>query len=246
MAEQGLDRIARYIGGKTVLPTAFGLIPTFLGSPEWQKRHAALMTISAIGEGCHKIMQAELDNILKLVVQFVRDPHPRVRYAACHAMGQMSTDFASKIQNQFHKVIVPALIHAMDDVEHPRVQAHAAAAIVNFAEDAQKKDLAPYLDVLFQKLMTLLGTGKTYVQEQAITTLATVADSCSDLFGKHYASVMPMLVNIMNEATAKEFKMLRGKTIECSSLVALAVGRDVFGPDSQMFCNLLLNIQSEW
>lgn len=94
VAEQGLDRIARYIGGKSVLPMAFQLIPTFLGSPEWQKRHAALMTISAIGEGCHKIMQAELDNILKLVVQFVRDPHPRVRYAACHAMGQMSTDFA--------------------------------------------------------------------------------------------------------------------------------------------------------
>lgn len=201
------------------------------------------MTISSIGEGCQKIMQAELDNILTLVVQFVRDPHPRVRYAACHALGQMSTDFAPKIQSQFHKIIVPALMHCMDDVENPRVQAHAAAAVVNFAEDAQKSHLAPYLDVLFQKLMSLLGTNKTYVQEQAITTLATVADSCSDLFAKHYTSVMPMLLNIMNQATAKEYKMLRGKAIECASLVAMAVGRDVFGADAHNFCNLLLNIQ---
>jgi hypothetical protein len=53
------------IGGKAVLPIAFQYIPNMLGSPKWEQRHAALMAISAIGEGCVKIMEAELGKIIE-------------------------------------------------------------------------------------------------------------------------------------------------------------------------------------
>jgi len=36
-----------------------------LQNPDWKHRYAALMTISAIGEGCEKVMNNQLDNILK-------------------------------------------------------------------------------------------------------------------------------------------------------------------------------------
>jgi importin-5 len=38
-----------------------------LGSEKWEQRHAALMAISAIGEGCVKIMEAELGKIIEWV-----------------------------------------------------------------------------------------------------------------------------------------------------------------------------------
>ena len=47
-------------------------------------------------------------------------------------------------QKAFHAEVMPALITALDD-EVPRVQSHACAAITNFAENAQKEILLPYL-----------------------------------------------------------------------------------------------------
>jgi len=32
--------------------------------------------------------------------------HPRVRYAACNALGQMATDFGPTFQKKFHQKVV--------------------------------------------------------------------------------------------------------------------------------------------
>jgi len=64
VGEQAVDRIACALGGKTVLPYAFSVLPGMLQHQNWTHRYAALMTISAIGEGCHKAMEKELDKII--------------------------------------------------------------------------------------------------------------------------------------------------------------------------------------
>ncbi|KAI9141287.1 armadillo-type protein [Paraphysoderma sedebokerense] len=241
VGEQAMDRIARSLGGKSVIPVSFALIPQMLGSQAWQQRHAALMAVSAIGEGCQKFMEPELGKVLQMIIPFIRDPHIRVRYATCNALGQLATDFEPILQQRYHAQVLPALITAMTD-EH-RVQAHAAAALVNFAEHVAKKDILPYLDTIFDKLVALLQQGKIYVQEQAITTIATVADSAEDQFAKYYGSIMPWLISILREAKSAEFRLLRGKAMECASLIALAVGKDVFGPDAKSFLDLIMEIQ---
>ena len=40
---------------------------------------------------------------------------------------------------------------------------------------------------------------------------------------------MPCLKYLVENATGKDYKMLRGKTIECISLIGLAVGREKVG-----------------
>ncbi|ORX51472.1 ARM repeat-containing protein [Piromyces finnis] len=243
VAEQAMDRIARSLGGKYVLPMTFELIPLMLQSQDWKERHAALMTISAIGEGCVKVMIDELDKVLDLIIPHLNDPHPRVRHAACHAIGQMSTDFADVIQIKFHDKILNALIPVMND-QYPRVQAHSAAALVNFAEEVQKQHLAGHLDNIFQHLLILLNNPKKYVQEQAITAIATVADSAEEEFIKYYDSIMPYLINILHNANNKEYRLLRGKTMECASLIALAVGKEIFSKNAIEFINILSQTQA--
>lgn len=83
------------------------------------------MAISAVGEGCHKQMEPLLPQIIDGVLIYLQDQHPRVRYAACNAIGQMSSDFAPILQKKFHERIVPALLTLLDDNLNPRVQAHA-------------------------------------------------------------------------------------------------------------------------
>ena len=55
VAEAALDRLACGIGGKSVLPHIIQSLPTMLSNSDWRYRHAALMAVSAVGEGCHKV-----------------------------------------------------------------------------------------------------------------------------------------------------------------------------------------------
>jgi len=71
------------------------------------------------------------------------------------------------------------------------VHSHAAAALINFCEGVERNTLVPYLDLIVERLLKMLNPGgdngkvvKSYVQEQAITTLAMVADASETTFGK--------------------------------------------------------------
>uniref|UniRef100_A0A671P5U2 Importin-5 n=1 Tax=Sinocyclocheilus anshuiensis TaxID=1608454 RepID=A0A671P5U2_9TELE len=200
--ESALDRIACGLGGKIVLPMI--------------KQH---------------IMQM-LQNRDRLEVQAHRqlcfphsDPlqHPRVRYAACNAIGQMATDFAPTFQKKFHDKVISALLQTMEDQSNPRVQAHAAAALINFTEDCTK-----------------------LVLEQVVTSIASVADTAEEKFVPYYDLFMPSLKHIVENAVQKELRLLRGKTIECISLIGLAVGKEKFMPDASAVMQLLLKTQTDF
>ena len=217
-----MDRLANKLGGQAVLPPTFNWLPRMMQSSAWRDRHAALMAISAISEGCRDLMEGELDKVLALVVPALRDPHPRVRWAGCNALGQMSTDFAGTMQEKYHNIVLTNIIPVLDSAE-PRVQSHAAAALVNFCEEAQKTTLEPYLDGLLDHLLRLLRSPKRFVQEQALSTIATIADSAETAFGKYYDTLMPLLFNVLRGEQSKEFRLLRAKAMECATLIGTAL-----------------------
>lgn len=74
VAESALDRLACGLGGKTVFPWILTNTPTMMQQSDWKFRHAALMAISAAGEGCHKQMEGYLPQIMDAVMNFVNDP----------------------------------------------------------------------------------------------------------------------------------------------------------------------------
>ena len=158
-----------------------------------------------------------------------------MRYAACNSLGQLAADFKVLFQKSFHQKVLPALLTVLiRDVDFPRVQAHAAAALVNFFEDCPVKVLEPHLDtvvqslehVLSRKMEHLFQKGSRLVLEQVLTTIATVADTAESKFLGFYDRFMPSLKYIFENAVAKEFRLMRGKCIECISLIGLAVGKE--------------------
>ncbi|KAF8952312.1 armadillo-type protein [Flammula alnicola] len=246
--EQSLDRLACAMGGKSILPPAFQYIPSMMVSFDWRVRHAGLMAIAAIGEGTGKVMQKELQTIVDMVTPMFNDSHPRVRYAACQCVGQLCTDLEEIIQQRFHRNLFAVLIPALEDPE-PRVHAHAASALINFCEGVERDTLLPYLDPIVERLLKLLNPPgdhmqvRRYVQEQAITTLAMVADASEVTFAKHYPTIMPLLLSVLRNADGPDYRKLRVKAMECAGLIAIAVGPDVFRPDSTTLIELLMRIQ---
>ena len=85
--------------------------------------------------------------------------------------------------------------------------------------------LIPYLDPIVERLLRLLNPAgdesqvRRYVQEQAITTLAMVADASEATFAKHYPIIMPLLMNVLRNADKPEHQRLRIKAMECAGLV---------------------------
>lgn len=241
--QESLDRIAIALGGKAVLPVAEEIIPGFLANEaSWVHRHAALLAISQIGEGCEKQIEAKLGEVINLSLSRFLDPHPRVRWAAINCIGQMCTDFGPRIQTDFHESIVKALITVMDDAGNPRVQSHAAAAVINFCDEATPTVIAPYLDPLLGKLQSLLHSQHRITQEQAVTAVAAVADAAGALFVNYYDWFMPSLKQVLSGATGqRDLRRLRGKVMECISLVGLSVGPEKFGPDAADVMNILVS-----
>lgn len=252
--ESAMDRLACALGGKTMLPHILTNVNSMLSHADWKYRYAGLMTLSSTAEGAHKQMETYLDQMVDGIIGFLKDPHPRVRYAACNCIGQMATDFAPTFQKKFHTKVIPGLLMILDDEANPRVQAHGGAALVNFAEDSPKNILLTYLDSILNKLLEVLikkvhelaNHKRKLVLEQIVTTIAAVADTCEDKFEPFYEKFMPTLKFLFVNATTSELRLLRGKTIECISLIGLAVGKDKFLTDCQDVMETLLRTQTNF
>ena len=244
VGQECLDRVAIALGANTVLPCAAAAIPALLADGDWRKRHAALVALAQIAEGCSKGMLKDVNGaIAPALSAATSDPHPRVRWAAVNAIGQLCTDLGPKIQEKAHAAILPALLGAMEDQSH-RVQAHASAAMVNFSEGCPPEHMSAYLDALMTKLMQMLQGGHKMVQESALTALASVADNAQTAFAKYYDAVLPFLKQILVAAGAKEHRMLRAKAVECISLVGMAVGKERFAKDAKEVMDMLMQLQA--
>ncbi|KAH9479020.1 Importin-5 [Psilocybe cubensis] len=100
----------------------------------------------------------------------------------------------SNYKHRFHRQLFAVLIPALEDPE-PRVHAHTASALINFCEGIKRDTLLSYLDPIVKRLLKLLNPGgdqtqvRRYVQEQAITTLAMVADASDNNLAHNTGSV---------------------------------------------------------
>lgn len=74
--------------------------------------------------------------------------------------------------------------------------------------------------------LQLIQKGTKLVLEQVVTSIASVADTAEEKFVPYYDLFMPSLKHIVENAVQKELRLLRGKTIECISLIGLAVGKE--------------------
>ncbi|SGZ53400.1 CIC11C00000004113 [Sungouiella intermedia] len=242
-ARQSLDRIALKLGGQSLAAPLFHYLPTMCQSSHWREVFAALMALSSAAEGCVDVLITEIPRLLDMILPTLNHPHSRVQYACCNALGQISTDFADVIQRTAGDRILPALISKLTNKSVPRVQAHAAAALVNFSEAASKEVLEPYLDDLLSNLLGLLQSPKRYVQEQVLITIAIIADAAEQKFIKYHDTLLPMLIGFLKTDMGPENRMLTAKCIECATLISMAVGKDNFATYGQELIQILGGIQ---
>merc|ERR1719446_571165 len=91
----------------------FQLVGQFTQQDAWQAKLAGLaavkQTVEYVEEASH------IDQMAQLLLSHVEHPHPRVRYTALHAIGQLANDQAPHFQEKSHKDVMPVLLAKMDD-----------------------------------------------------------------------------------------------------------------------------------
>jgi importin-5 len=97
-----------------------------------------------------------------------------------HFIKGIHADLATKVQRKHHHDMMSALMHLMSSSEEPRVQSHAASAIVNFCEGLGDDDsgniVGLYLQPLTERLLVLLQSGNQLAVEAALTATSSIAD----------------------------------------------------------------------
>lgn len=237
--EMSIDRLAQAVEGSKMTPIVFPLIAEFVQNKDWRFRHAGLRALSQVGE------VIPFEQIpFRQVVQFLGDEHPRVRYAAINCIGQLASDFSPQLQKRLHDVVIPALLALLQDVAHPRIVAHAAAALFNFVDPCEQADgiVSMYADRILPPLVHLLKTGSKMVQQQVMTTIAAVAGAAPEQFDKFYNDIVPMMKQVIVMANGTQLALLRARAMEAITFIGMAVGKQRFSADAKDVMNIFLKI----
>lgn len=240
-----IDRLAISLGGNIFLTVANPIIQQFIISPNWINRHAALMSINQMAEGCRKQLDDQMQDIVGLIVPFIgkADEDPRVRWAAIHSITEIAVQFAPYFQEQFHSLILPGLISIMNLDNSSILIRHAICCVVDFSDEMDPGTLGPYVDSLMKCFLKLLNVKNTKIQESALTAVASIAGVIGEDFINYYNVCVLWIKNILQTANSKEFRELRGIAMEAIGIIAKAVGKEKFGPDAPQFMRMLISDQ---
>lgn len=210
---EALDRMSTALGGTLILPCLASQLPPALSSPSWVSRHGALCCVAQVVEGIAKAPQLASDpaSLARPVLAAVADPHPRVAWAAINAAAQMCTDLGPGLQAAAGGDIAAALASSLAPHIHPRVAAHAAAAVLNLVDGCEVTSLSTRsVDGLVAALLSRLVAhaarpasspppppAEARVAEGAASAVASLADWAGASFARYAPAVVPVLLDIL-------------------------------------------------
>ena len=77
--------------------------------------------------------------------------------------------------------------------------------------------------------------------QQAVTSVAAIALAIGTMLQPYYQEFMPRLTQVLSMPIEQVGPKMRGKTLECISLVGVAVGPEMFREDALKTMNLIVN-----
>merc|ERR1719510_2805651 len=154
----------------------------------------------------------------------------------------MCSDFKKKFVNTYSGGILDIFEAGMGETDHPRIQAHSAICIVNYAEKVASKLLRPRLEQLLNKLFHLINQPQKFVQENALSAVSECAENSKDQFVKYYNTFTTHLMRILQHALGEDYIPLRLEALRCLTHIGEAVGPRTFNSHAVQAMQLSLPI----
>ncbi|KAI5648154.1 hypothetical protein M9H77_34159 [Catharanthus roseus] len=238
-AMDSLSRLANAVRGNVIGAEFLESLNQGLIDKDWKIRHKSVVTLGLISKGCSKIMVKDMQRFVDKIQNLSWDSHLRVRRRAIRTVAQFCKDFSPYLQEQFHSQLVAIITRAMDDYRNPLIQASAALAMEKFCQNCCPSTLKPYLNGIISKFVMFLQMENKMLKEATLTALSSVAASSKEDFLEYYDVVMSHLSVILLIAKKKVDRLLIAKTVDCITVVGLAVGKK-FHSDAMKVIELML------
>ena len=233
-----LTRLLDSVGDNYLVEPLLKLIyPCLNNTQDWRYPYAALMTLSEINQYISE--SSKIAEQVSIMEQGIASAHPKIRYATFHLIGQVCEDHIRDFQSAHKDRVVPLLQKGLND-SVPRVAGYACAALTNFMEGTDQGTAAQCTEVFFPKILEFLSTPQPSILiEHSCTALASIAHACKQNFREKYSTVMPYLGSIVQKYTGDTYKTLRGRVVECMTLIGKAVGKEIFGAHAPEIIRLM-------
>ena len=145
IAEDGIERLASSLGGKTIGGPLMMAITQLLSSPDPIHRRAAIVGCNRFCEGCSGmiIKTNEISKILEIYYKGIQDDaSPRVQYQALQGLGRCCTLFPSSIINLLNTFLPLFVNFLANPTTCARIKGHTASALINLVNPTviQKDD----------------------------------------------------------------------------------------------------------
>lgn len=165
-------------------------IQSLLQQPDWRYKYTAVMALSQVGEYIDE--PEKISSILQMIIGFMRDSNPMLRYASCHAIGQISDDMQPKFQEVYGNTVLPELINLLND-QVPRVVSHSAAALTNFLEGMKWEQIQGSLQQLVTLLLEHIAKGISLVKESCLSAVSSVVEVAKENYAPYLESTVRLM-----------------------------------------------------
>ena len=156
------------------MPILSATIEKVLQNNDWRYKYTAIMALSQIGEYIEDV--EKISSVLQMIMGFLKHENPMMRYAACHAIGQISDDMQPRFQQKYGNDVFPELLFIMQNDQVPRVVSHSAAALTNFLEGMKFEQVAGQFDLLISLLLQHSINGMSLTQESALSAISSTVE----------------------------------------------------------------------
>eukprot|EP00903_Cladosiphon_okamuranus_P012399 g11621.t1 len=258
VGSEALERVAQALGSRASLPVCRRLVRDALAGDavgaqrwSWQHQHAALSALGILADVFKQPQGEEGEEmrteVLSQLLRFTTRSTPRVQHAALWSLERIAEEQSPELQEEHHETLVPALLVCIggDNDGCPRVLHRALLTLAVVVEACPDGAVMPHAERLLERCVGLVRTAVPMVKEAAVALVSAVAEACQDEdFGRYYDAVMPFLMKVLSSCVGPEHRMLRGKTLECVSLVGGTVGKERFGVDALSVMQLMVQAQA--
>ncbi|KAK4278057.1 hypothetical protein QN277_015956 [Acacia crassicarpa] len=202
---ESLYHLSVLLGGNKIIPIASELLPLYLESPEWQKRHAGITLLALIGkEFSFETLEFSDDSLSIMFTKFMKlfqDTQFQVRLAAFNFMAT-PTIFVQLLQLYYHSRLLPEFATALDTEQNDKVKEQVASAILYFLKNTLPDSFsfcAGRDELIIKLLVSLQGDVTPKHKSILLSAFNIVAEKCATIALEFHGSYLPILLESCND-----------------------------------------------
>ncbi|ODQ66396.1 ARM repeat-containing protein [Nadsonia fulvescens var. elongata DSM 6958] len=235
LALRMIDYLSASLPPSQVLAPLLSAMPELSASSDPYFRRASLLSLAVAVEGSPDFVAQQLEVVLPIVVNGLRDSSIVVRSAALQTLAQLAAELHDIIGDE-HEVLLPLIFEIMDTAPTFKVGKYACVALDAILETLDRKVIAEkYLNTLVPRLLHLLNnTSSPVLRGSIVAAIGSAAFAAGKDFMPYFQETIrvlePYVSNINSENETDADYDLRGMSLDTLSAVANAVGKEAFAP----------------